>query len=93
MSSLTFVADPRACTKEHLARSPLPLRPDYHELGLDGRTHGIVSLRRTLTCASSLANLIQRDNPDLFNSAHMGSFTPRLHDNCSEANLVVMDRS
>ncbi len=53
---------------------------------------GIVSLQHTLTCDSSLANLIQRDNLDLFNSAHMGSFAPRFHDNHSEANPAVIDQ-
>lgn len=55
--------------------------PVYHEHGLAGRSHGIVSLRHTLTCVASLANRIQLDNLDLFNSAHMGKFTPRFHNN------------
>ncbi len=45
------------------------------------------------TCVSILANLIRRSNLDLLNSAHMGSFAPRFHDNRFEANLVVMDPS
>ncbi len=45
------------------------------------------------TCVSILANLIRRSNLDLLNSAQMGSFAPRFHDNRSEANRVIIDRS
>lgn len=53
---------------------------------------GIVSLLHTLTSDSSLTYLIQRDDLDLFNFAHMGSFAPRFHDNRSEANPAVIDQ-
>ena len=38
-------------------------------------------MRHTLICVSIMANLIQLVNLGLFNSAHMGSFTPRFHHN------------
>ena len=45
-------------------------------------------MRHTLICVSSLANLIQLHNLDLFNSAHMGSFAPRFHHNRFRVELV-----